>query len=107
MTESVQFFDPRPPVGWLYDGSRPDQPLEDLPSVELLDATLPGSGRITLEIGFVGDAAAPRTVILKDVRECADGGLALHLDDGRRLVFATAQRERVTAIILKLANNYY
>lgn len=106
MNDSVHFFDPRPPVGLWHVVDRCGQESGQTEPVELLDATLPGSGRVTLRVhrsrlGEAFDAS------LGDVRETADGGLALMLETGGRLVFPAAQRDRVTAIILKLSTNYY
>lgn len=110
MSDAIQFFDPRPPVGVLCDPAAavryPKSPPADAERVELLDAELRSSGQVALQLCYM-----PRnetvTMILRDVCEGTDGCLGFLLETGDLLVFASCDRERVTAVILKLSTGLY
>lgn len=110
MTDRIQFFDPRPPVGVICDPaiavSYPEPPPPASVQVELLDAELRATGDVVLQLSYQ-DAEQPAQVIMRDVCEGSDGCLALALDGGELLVFAPRDRERVTATILKLSVGYF
>ncbi|MDX1606690.1 MAG: hypothetical protein R3202_10890 [Candidatus Competibacterales bacterium] len=109
MPESpVPFFDPRAPVGLLVPAAGeplyPDPCPAGAVKLELLDAELQSSGRIVLQLD--GDGG-PRQTGMLDVREGADGCLALVLESGDWLLFSPDQRARASAVVLKLTTGYF
>ena len=104
----IQFFDPRAPVGLLVpavgEPRYPDPCPAGTVELELLDAELLSSGRIMLQLG--GDEGLRQTG-LRDVREGADGCLALVLESGDWLLFPPQQRARASAVVLKLTTGYF
>lgn len=108
--DAIRFFDPRPPVGIVCSPHGtiryPDPPPTDAARAELLDAELRATGEIRLQLVYRDDEA-PVEVVLRDVTEGDDGCLALILEGGERLVFALADRERASAVILKLSTGLF
>lgn len=109
MTEPIYFYDPRPPVGVICDPAAALAYPEPLPAdavqMELLDAELRATGQVVLQVCYQG-ADQTDNVVMSDVREGVDGCLAMTLASGELLVFAPADRERVTATVLKLSTGY-
>jgi hypothetical protein len=108
--DPIRFFDPRPPVGVV---RRPDDVIRypdplptDAVQAELLDAELRASGEIRMRLAY-RDGSGRVDVVLSDVGEGVDGCLALTLESGERLVFAATDRERASAVILKLSTGHF
>lgn len=111
MSEPVNFFDPRPPRGlWrpTADACRyPDPAPADGSYAELLDAELRACGQVMLQLRQGSDNDCARWSELDAVVNGPDGEIGLRLAGERLLVFAPPDRERVTAIVLKLANSHF
>ncbi len=110
MSEFVRCFDPRPPRGVWGQADAPcsypdPPPKEDI--AELLDAELRPSGAVMLHIRQPPATECAQYWELDAVVEGPAGDMGLRLVGGRMLVFAAQDRERVTAIVLKLANSHF
>lgn len=108
--DPIRFFDPRPPVGIVCRPEEliryPDPLPTDAVQAELLDAELHASGEIRVRLAY-RDGSGNVDVVLHDVGEGGDGCLALTLEGGERLIFAAADRERASAVILKLSTGLF
>lgn len=108
--DAIRFFDPRPPVGIVCPPQGairyPDPQPPDAVRAELLDAELRATGEIRMQLDYQG-GDGPVEVVLRDVTEGDDGCLALILEGGERLVFSLADRERASAVILKLSTGLF
>ncbi len=110
MNDAIHFYDPRPPVGVICEPAAAmayPQPVPvDAVQVELLDAELEATGQVVLQVCYEG-ADETAGVVMSDISEGIDGCLAMTLGSGELLVFAPADRERVTATVLKLSIGYF
>ena len=110
MNDTIHFYDPRLPVGDICDPAAAmayPQPMPlDAVQVELLDAELQATGDVVLQVCYEGSDETAG-VVMSDVKEGVDGCLAMTLGSGELLVFAPADRERVTATVLKLSTGYF
>ncbi len=107
MADVIQFFDPSPLVGVFQSCSEGCSFPAGPPSepVELVDATLEASGELVLRLR-VGEYAEARPWRgLLGVVEGEDGSMGLRLTPERCLVFPAGERDRVTALFMRLANN--
>lgn len=107
----VEFFNPRPIVGVFVErleGCNWHCPATDAAeSAELLDVNLLPSGHLVLVLRLSGADEPTEWVGLNGVLDATDGSMALELGAMRYLAFPPRERERVSALFLKLANRQY
>ncbi|HXH02454.1 MAG TPA: hypothetical protein VNN09_03960 [Candidatus Competibacteraceae bacterium] len=114
MPTPITYFDPRPPRGLLLPRTRstmdgglryPEDVPDGVRRCELLEAELRPCGEIAILLGD-GEARWERSGV-SGVLEGEDGSLALVLDGDEILLFRPRDRERVSALFLKLASRQY
>ncbi|PWV63260.1 hypothetical protein [Plasticicumulans acidivorans] len=110
MKSVIQFFNPKPLLGIFIelpgsgDWSCPEFGTQTAGTVELVDVSLLPSGHLVLTLQ-AQDASVPSDWLgMHGVIDAADGSIALDLGDGRHLAFPARERERVSALFLRLAN---
>lgn len=111
MRNVVEFFNPKPIVGVFVDrldGCNWQCPaIDDAESAELQDVSLLPSGHLVLTLLLHGSDAPTEWIGLNGVLDALDGSMALALGGERYLAFPPRERERVSALFLKLANRQY
>lgn len=107
----VEFFNPRPIIGVFVDGLAGCDwqcpGTEDAESAELQDVNLLPSGHLVLTLLLRGADEPTEWIGLNGVLDATDGSMALELGGTRYLAFPPRERERVSALFLKLANRQY